>query len=130
MSINFKAVTVAVNRVIENLLSDTTLAQDIIYKKYDSEAFNESGGFTVITYIETTIRAVKLKHNTYSQKLNVTGIQIANIQVGDTVYLIRNADLPSGGSLKDLIISGTETLKVKDLQDIFQLAWAVTTEST
>lgn len=124
MGINFRAVKVAVTQVIDNLLSDPELARDVTYKKYGKEAFDNILGYTAINYVETTIRAIKLKHNDRSEKLN-----IANVQAGDTVYLVKNEDMPIGASLKDLIIDGTEIMKIKSLQDIFQLAWGITTES-
>lgn len=124
MSINFKAVKVSVNAVLDSLLGDTSLARDITYKKYTSESFDSTKGYTVSVFTSTIIKAIKLKHNEFSQKLD-----IGEVQAGDTVYLIRNIDMPSGASLKDILIDGSETLKVKSLQDIFQLAWGITAES-
>ena len=124
MGIGFSGVKTEVTKVIIALLSDAALARDITYKKYESETFDTSAGYAKITYSDFSIRAIKIKHNEKSHKLKV-----GEIQAGDVEYLIKFSDMPSGESLKDLLIDGTDTLKVKGLENIFDLAWLITTEA-
>lgn len=124
MGIGFSGVKIEVTGVINAMLSDESLARDITYKKFDISTFDSDVGHTKIAYVDSEIRAIKIKHTEKSHKLKE-----GDIQVGEVEYLIKFSDMPSGQSLKDIIIDGTDTLKIKDLENIFDLAWLITTEA-
>ncbi len=124
MGIGFSGVKTEVTKVILAMLSDTSLARDITYKKFDTSVFDSVVGHNKITYSDSVIRAIKIKHAERSHKLKV-----GDVQVGDVEYLLKFSAMPIGASLKDRIVDGVDTLKVKNLENIFDLAWLVTTEA-
>jgi hypothetical protein len=131
MGINFGGVVVEVKKLLTSLMADKALAIDITLRRFTGQTFNTVLGHNVNTYDETTIKAIKLKHNDNSRQVLGDRLQASGqLQVGDVVYLIKFDDAPGKLSLKDLINDGTEEgIKIKQLKNIFDLAWAVTAEA-
>lgn len=131
MGIGFRGVEVAVNKLLTSLMSDEALARDITLRRFTGQTFDADEGHNVNTYDDTTIRAIKLQHSDLSRQILGDRLQASGqLQVGAVIYLVKFDDAPGKLSLKDLINdSGEEGIKIKKLENIFELAWAITAES-
>jgi len=122
----FSQIQGPIKSVLRNIMGDEDLRVQITYRKYTGQAFDDSVGHTVDTFSESTLYAVRLSHTVKSA---LVGSGVGEIQVGDQLYLIQGDDAPDGMSVKDQIKDENGTIqKVKNVQDIFGLAVAVTIE--
>lgn len=113
-------------RVLNLLLNDPQLRKIVTYRKWVSSGFDNSVGHNVDVYTNTaSLRSLRLRHNSRS-----VSVATGNVQVGDEVFVFLAEDFPSDTSLKDLIVGPDNvTMKVKDINDIFDIAYSVTVES-
>ena len=121
----FGDIKASVLPVLESFFTDTELARTIIYRRYVGETFSSELKYTVASYSDVTIPAIRMVHTARSAA-NAPG----NVQAGQVLYMIRAEDAPDGMSLKDLIIDGDETLSVSVINDIFGIVFEITVEAS
>jgi len=127
MGINFAAVQVQVRKVLDDLFTDQALIRPVTYRRFLSQTFDKALKRNVIAYQDTPLNLIRLTNNQKSAEL-FTGNKV---QVGEVVYIMRASDDPGSKSLKDLITDADQTsIKIKGLKNIFDLAWAISTEAT
>ena len=127
MGINFAAVKVQVRKVLDDLFTDQALIRPVTYRRFLSQTFDKALKRNVIAYQDTPLNLIRLTNNQKSAEL-FTGNKV---QVGEVVYIMRASDDPGSKSLKDLITDADQTsIKIKGLKNIFDLAWAISTEAT
>lgn len=115
-----------IKAVLDDLVNDQDLRKQVTYRRYIGQTFDASAGATVNTYSDTVCYAIKLKHNFKS-------IQESSydVEVNDDLYMFKSEDLPSVAllSTKDQIRDeNSNTLKIKGIDNIFDLAVSVTVE--
>ena len=121
----FRQVKGPTESVLRQLLADTRLSEQVTYKRFDSESYNSSLGYNVASYTSYSLTGINLKHNSQSVAVATT-----KVQVGEPVYVFNAEDMPDGISLKDVIVdSKGNELKVKAIQNIFDIAVSITVES-
>ena len=115
----------ALKNAIDLLMKDDTLYAVVTYKKWESQSFDRSLGHSVTVFDDTSVDAIKLRHNARSAM-----IASSEVQAGDPVFFMRYDDAPSGMSLKDEIVDANDNLfNVKDIADAFGIAYLITVES-
>jgi len=121
----FRQVKGPTESVLRQLLADTRLSEKVTYKRFDSEAYDRSLRYNVASYTSYSLTGINLRHNSKS-----VAVATSRVQVGEPVYVFNAEDIPDGISLKDVIVdeNGNE-LKVKAIQNIFNIAVSVTVES-
>lgn len=121
----FEQIRGPVESFLDQLLASTEFSEQITYRKWTGQSFDETLKHNVATYDETPIKTARMRHNSRSVK-----VATADIQVGDEVFIFKSIDVPEGMSLKDLIVDSTGLImKVKAIDNIFDIAHAVTVES-
>lgn len=114
-----------IRAVIDQIISDQNLHEKITYRRYGSDDFDRELGHNVALYTNTAFYAVRLKHT--DKSIQVLGI--ADLQIGDFLFMCRASDMPTGYSLKDQIVDvESRTLKIKKIDNIFDLAFSITVE--
>ena len=121
----FGSVLPPIQSLLAELTSDPALIVAITYKRFDSQKFNVSLGHNVNVYTDYSISGgIRLKHNARS-----AFVSTAEVDAGDQVFMLKAPDVPLNVSLKDLIVDEHgDTLKVKAIDNIFDLAYSFTVE--
>jgi len=124
MGFNFTSVKARINAIIGDLLADGGLATTVTYRKDLGVQWNPSLSRNVAAYSDTAVSAIRTKHNRRS-----VNIAQAKVEEGDIAYFFQNSDMPVGMTLNDQIIDSGDTYKIKDIQDLFGVAYVVTVYS-
>lgn len=113
-----------IKRVLNDLFADEDLASDIRYRRFRDTAWSDADGAMVDRFRTFRIEGIRLRHTDRSKLVG-----IADIQIGDQLYLLRYEGAPNRMSLKDEIRDEFgNTQKLKDIANIFNLAIAITVE--
>jgi len=131
MPINFGDVQSDIKKVLADFFSDPDLTTDITYRKFISQAYDNNLGHTVTTYQNTSLKAIKVTHNSESHQIFGDFLEGAfKVQIGDVAYLLNFVGAPTDLSIKDLIDEGTEeSIKVKQIKNASDLVYFVTVEA-
>ena len=118
----FDAIQDPLRKLIAELMRTENLREKVVYKRYTGQGFDASVGYTVNTYEESELYAVRMRHNKNSVKMSAS-----DVQVGDVLFLFDGASFPADSSLKDLVVdaAGNE-LGIKGIDPIFDFAVSVT----
>lgn len=121
----FGSVLPPIQSLLAELTSDPALIVAIVYRRFDSQKFDKDAGHNINVYTDYPISGgIRLKHNARS-----AFVSTADVDVGDQVFMLKAPDVPSNVSLKDLIVDEHgDTLKVKAVDNIFDLAYSFTVE--
>lgn len=121
----FSRIATPTRRALRDLFSDSDLSVNVTYKKFTGQGlFDSSLGYVPSTYEDHVVKAIRLRHNKKSAEMSE-----APVEIGDEVFMFQAHLMPSGMSLKDLIIDeeGNE-IKVKGIDNIFNIAISVSVE--
>jgi hypothetical protein len=126
----FAQIQSAVDSILPQLYEDEDLTTIVTWKKFSSSEFDHDAGVNVETYTDyTNVTAIKVEKEIGSKDMwrgNTQGI--LSIASGDVVYLFRDASVPEGASIRDLIIDGAFTYSVKKIFPVFGLIVKVEVE--
>lgn len=117
----FSQITRAVESILPKLFGDTDLAVDITWKLFESAIFDPDAQVNVETYAESTIAAIRIKKDVGSMRSRQIPPGPWNMAVGDVVFLFQSDNVPSGASIKDLIVDAGYTYGVEKITPIFGL---------
>lgn len=117
----FSQITRAVESILPKLFDDEDLAVDITWKLFESAVFNPDTQVNEETYSESTITAIRIKKDIGSMRSRQLPPGPWNMAVGDVVFLFQSDDVPSGASIKDLIIDAGYSYGVEKITPIFGL---------
>jgi hypothetical protein len=122
----FSQIRAPVQAMVAELMSDPTFREQITYKRYTGQTFDGSLGYTINTYQETGLYAVRMRHNQNSVKVSTS-----DVEVGDVLFLFDGVTFPEDTSLKDVIedVDGN-TLGIKGIDPVFDMAVIVTVVSS
>lgn len=125
----FSQIEGPIKQVLDQIFADPGLNVEITYRLHTGQgSFDHSTGSRSDTFTDYTLTVVRLRHTQGSQLVG-----IANIQVGDELYLLKGEDISSIAgdfSLKDEIVNENSVSQtIKSINDIFGLATAVTVNS-
>ena len=115
----------AIKAAVEKLFQDPELRRRVTYQKFLSEEFSEDLGYNVESYDNIEVTGVKFRHTAKSVTASV-----ADIQVGDPVFIFRVKDLGYGLSLKDQIQDQDNSIfKVKEVIPLHGICVEINVES-
>ncbi len=117
----FSQITRAVDSILPKLFGDKDLADDITWKLFESAVFNPTTQVNEETYAESTITAIRIKKDVGSMRSRQLPPGPWNMAVGDVVFLFQSDDIPSGASIKDLLVDGGHTYGIEKITPIFGL---------
>ena len=121
----FEQIRGPVESFLDELLGSIEFSEEVTYRRWDGESFNSTLGYNVATYTESVLKASRLRHNSRS-----VAVATADLQAGDEVFAFKSEHVPTGMSLKDLIVDeNSVTMKVKALDNVFDMVHFVTVES-
>lgn len=102
--------------MMDKLFLDPNLYRDVTWKKFVSSTYNSSLGYNVDSYTETSLKGVKLDNtrNTWPSGYP-SGFDGSGLEAGDTVFFFKTSELPSSISIRDMIIEGTISYRVKSI---------------
>jgi hypothetical protein len=112
------------------LYEDEDLTSIVTWKKFADSVFNESLGVNEDTYTDySDLSAIKVeKEIGYSNPQRTYPPGPWSMASGDVVYLFRDASVPDGASIRDLIVDGSITYSVKKIYPVFGLIVKVEVE--
>lgn len=120
----FGAIKKPTKTILNQIFADQELSSVVTYRKFTGQTFDDSVGYNVDTFDESSITVVELKHGQES-----VFVQVGEVQVGDVLFLFKFDDFPLGYSLKDQIQDSTGNLyNLKKITPIFELAVVVTVD--
>lgn len=118
----FSGVKSQIKPVLNMLCTSKLTKRTISYFRHDSDAFDSVAGAGKATFTEyTSIKAARLPHTKRS-----ASAMNSQVEAGDTFYLIRSKNIPTGSSLKDEIEDAGQRYKITDLYEIFDLGVVAT----
>lgn len=122
----FSQVFPQIRAVLTALFNDEVLPEDVIYRSYAGQSFDSGEGRAIDSYDETTLVAVRLRHNQRSQSVSNT-----QVEVGDVLFMFDFRGFPTGYSLKDQIVDADGlTYDIKGIDNIFELAISCTVKGS
>lgn len=124
MGFNFTSVKARINKIISDLLADEGLAVTITHKKDLGVVWSDEFKRNVASTSDTSMPAIRTKHNRRSVQVSGSGVE-----EGDIVYFVQNSDMPSIITLNDRIVEGANSYRIKNIQDLFGVAYIVTVYS-
>jgi hypothetical protein len=115
----FSQVREPVKRLMNDLLSDTAIAESLTYKQYQGQAFSESDGYNLDTFTDydvTGIRSRKVRRS--------ASVFQGSVEKGDHFFIFRLTDLPDSLSMKDKIVDAGDNVysivaPVEKILDLF-----------
>ena len=126
----FAQIQSAVDSILPQLYEDEDLVNRVTWKVFSDSEFDEDQGVNVDTYTDhTDIPAIKVEKQVGTRDMwrgNTTGL--LSIASGDVVYLFRDSGVPTGSSIRDLIIDGSFTYSIKKIWPVFGLIVKVEVE--
>jgi len=121
----FSKIRGPVQKILASLKTETEIAHAITYKRYSGQTLVDRK--PVNAYDSISITSLRMRHSEDTLKGLGLGAE-SDIQQGDIIYLIDARDFPTGTSLKDKILNGTNWEQIKNITPVFDLLYAVTTE--
>lgn len=122
----FSQVFPQIRAVLTALFNDDVLPEDVIYRSYSGQSFDSGEGRAIDSYDETTLAAVRLRHNQRSQSVSNT-----QVEVGDNLFMFDFRGFPTNYSLKDQIVDADGlTYDIKGIDNIFELAISCTVKGS
>jgi hypothetical protein len=126
----FSQIQAAVDSILPQLYEDEDLVSIVTWKTFSDSSFDESQGVNVDTYVDyPDIAAIKVEKeigSTNPGRSYPSGTWA--MASGDVVYLFRHQHVPSGASIRDLIVEGEYTYSVKKIFPVFNLIVKVEVE--
>ena len=118
----FAAIQDPLKQLVAELVRAERLREEVTYRRYTGQVFDKNVGYTVNTYDNDKLGAVRMRHTQSSVKVSTS-----NVQVGDVLFLFDGVSFPVDSSLKDLVVDakGNE-LGIKGIDPIFGFAVCVT----
>lgn len=120
----FRQIQSAVNSILPKLFEDDGLYVEVTYKKFVSDTFDPAQGFNVEQYTDHEVRAIRLAATISITKRG--GIRYdpgtLSMQRGECVFMFQPGDLPSGLSLRDVIVQDGRNYAILNIENIFGLA--------
>jgi hypothetical protein len=119
----FQQIQNAVNSILPTLYNDEDLTTIIIWKRFKDSEFNEVSGANEDTYTDfKNISAIRVEKEIGSRNAGRTFPPGPwSVASGDVQYLFQFADVPTGASIRDLIVDGDITYNVKKIYPVFGL---------
>ena len=117
----FSQITRAVDSILPKLFDDDELAVDITWRLFESAVFNPDTQVNEETYTESTIAAIRLKKDIGGMRYRQLPPGPWNMAVGDVVFLFQSDNIPSGASIKDLIVDAGYSYGIEKITPIFGL---------
>lgn len=103
----FSQIRSSVNSILPSLFGDDDLTTTVTWKVFVSDEFDESQGINVDTYRDYAgIKAIKVEKEMHGSG-NYLAANVASqmgITLGDNVYLFQADDIPTGASIRDVIV--------------------------
>jgi len=126
----FAQIKNSVNTILPRLFSDEDMVTLVVWKKFKDSAFDDTEGVNVDTYTDfKDVPAIKVEKEIGSRNPGMTFPPGPwSISSGDIVYLFQDKDVPSGASIRDLVIDGSITYSVKKIFPVFGLIVKVEVE--
>lgn len=122
----FSQVFPQIRAVLTALFNDDVLPEDVTYRSYAGQTFDSGAGRAIDAYDETTLVAVRLRHNKRSQSVSNT-----QVEVGDVLFMFDFRGFPVGYSLKDQIVDEAGLkYDIKGIDNIFELAISCTVKGS
>jgi hypothetical protein len=118
----FSAILTPSRQLMALLRSDNNFREQLVYKEYTGETFDEGSGHTVNTYNSHTLYGVRMYHNQESVRAATS-----EVEIGDMLFMFLHEEFPEEYSLKDVIVDGEgNILGVKGIDPVFTVAVVVT----
>ena len=114
----------AIKAAIEKLFQDPELRRNVVYYRFNSEAFDVVLGHNVTVYDELEITGAQFKSTAQT-----AAVQTGSLQIGEPVFLFRPGDLGIEISTKDQIIDADGSIfKVKEIVSLHGIATEIIVE--
>lgn len=121
----FSEIIDPVTGIVAELLRDENFRELVTYKKYTGQSFDATVGYTVNTYEDSDLYAVRMRHTKNSVRLSAS-----EVEVGDVLFIFGGSDFPSDSSLKDVIEDESgNVFGIKGIDPVFEMATIVTVVS-
>jgi hypothetical protein len=124
----FGQIQQSVNSILPSLFEDDQLTTNITWKVFTSSAFDEDEGVNVDIYRDfKNIRGIKVEKEMHGSSNYLTANVAAQmgITLGDSVYLFQANDVPTGASIRDLVVEADTNMQYK-IQKIFPVFGLIT----
>lgn len=122
----FAQIQSAVNSILPGLFTDEDLTTTVTWKVFTESTFDEDQGVNVDSYREyKNIKAIKVEKEMHGSG-NFLSAGVASqmgITLGDNVYLFQADDVPTGASIRDVIVESDlgMTYSVRKIFPVFGL---------
>jgi len=122
----FSQIRGAVNSILPSLFGDPDLTTTVTWRVFQNSEFDEDQGVNVDTYVDfKTISAIKVEKEMHGSG-NYLAANVASqmgITLGDNIYLFQAEDVPTGASVRDVIVETdvSMTYAVKKIYPVFGL---------
>ena len=120
-------------------IEEVDIGRDVTYKEYESSSFNTVTKQQEFTYTSHSVRTIKVDADAESN-LGPLWVGIKNyrsqasgpVQTGDFQFMFNAADFPTSftPSTKDLIVDGSDTVKVIKVDRVFGVAYLIVAEGS
>jgi len=121
MGFNFGSIKTKVRSIITDLLADDGLAVTITFTQDLGVTWSDALSRNVAQTTSTQVSAIRTRHNRRS-------VQVfeARVEEGDVVYFVKFDDMPASITLNDTITDGLNTYRIRDITDLFGVAYIIT----
>lgn len=122
----FKHIKRQTNSLLNRLFSDPEMVTEIIYKKFDSEDYDEATGKTTFVYVEYD-DVFAIRSNTALEAQGTSSVLNAiGFEAGEMFFFLRKSDIPRDNLydseiLKDYITADGKDYQVRKCVPIFDI---------
>lgn len=105
---------------IRKLIADPQLLSIVTYRRFSGQVFDSAQGHNVNTFDDFPLTGIETQHTKESLDVSTRIGIYAKLQVGDRVFIFISDEMPSGVSLKDVVVSaGGIEYEIKSIMPIY-----------
>jgi hypothetical protein len=126
----FSQIKSSLRSFMPRLFDDDALAVDIVWRRFLKSEFNAEKGYNEDVFEETDARAVKLDASLgfsggASFPSNAEG---SGLEYGLTRFVFRSSEVPEGANIRDQLLEGSYTYRIKKITPILDVVVQVDAE--
>ena len=110
----------ATSKSIEKLFNDPALTASITYKQFVGSSFDQDSGYNIDVYIDFALTSIKTEKKRFI--MGSPG-EMGGISGTEVNFLIKSEGMPSEPSNRDLIVHGSDTHAIEQINEIAGLLY-------
>lgn len=119
----FSQVKSSTNSILPKFFDDPDLVVSVTWKVFGGSTFDEAQGINVETFTDYSLDAIRIEKEigTFRANQAVAPPGPWMMATGETVYLFKYEDVPSGASIRDFVVDGSYTYGIRKILPVFNM---------